>query len=295
MSQFALGTLTWGRGVSGDAAGGLLDTFRDFGGDLIDTSVSYPGIDILGGLIGGTSDRDDLTIACKSGIRMDGETPEPDASRAHLVRGLDRALSALGTDHIDVWLLEAWDLRTPLHETLAALETAQRSGRAVYVGLANLTGWQLAVAASISPVPLVATEVEYSLLQRQADWEVLPAADYLKLGVFASSPLGRGVLSGKYRHGRPSDSRSAFPAWSAFADDYLGERGTRIVEAVSAAAAGLNLSLTEVALGWLSRQEAVTSMITGARTDTQLKEVLGSVDADVPGEVLEALDDVSAD
>nr|WP_269151241.1 aldo/keto reductase [Spelaeicoccus albus] len=293
VSQIALGTLTWGRGVTAETAGDLLRAYRDFGGNMIDTSVSYPGMEILGELIGQAPDRDELTITCKSGVRIEDGAPVPDASRGHLMRGLDAALTTLGTDHVDVWLLEAWDPRTPLDETLAALETAQRSGRATYVGLANAAGWQLAVAASTSPVPLVATEVEYSLLQRQADYEVLPAADYLRLGVFASSPLGRGVLSGKYRHGKPRDSRAALSAWSAFTDDYRDERSGRIVEAVSAAASGLNISLTEVALGWLTRQETVTSMITGARTETQLKEVLGSADVEVPDEVLDALDDVS--
>lgn len=294
VSGIGLGTLTWGRGVSHETAGGLLDDFRNAGGNLIDTSVSYPGMEILGSLLDG-SDRSELTIACKSGVRVTDGVAVADASRRNLVRGLDEALRTLDTDYLDVWLLEAWDPLTPLDETVAALETAQRSGRAMYVGLANLTGWQLAVAAGESSVPLVATEVEYSLLQRQAEWGVLPAADYLKLGVFASSPLGRGVLGGKYRHGVPKDSRAALPTWSAFIDSYRDERGSRIVEAVSAAASGLSLSLTEVALAWLYRRGAVTSMISGARTGSQLKEVMGSIDVDVPGEVLDALDDVSAD
>ena len=157
--------------------------------------------------------------------------------------------------------MHAWVDDTPLEETLSALDHAVATGRAAYVGVSNYAGWQTAQAATWQrAVPgratLASTQVEYSLLNRGIEHEVLPAAAALGLGVLPWSPLGRGVLTGKYRTGTPSDSRAASPHFSSFVEQYLGDRSSRIVEAVARAADGLGWTPLEVALVWVRDRPA---------------------------------------
>jgi aryl-alcohol dehydrogenase-like predicted oxidoreductase len=140
---------------------------------------------------------------------------------------------------------------------------------------------------------MVATQVEYSLVQRTAEREVLPAARALGLGLLAWSPLGRGVLTGKYRSGTPADSRAASPHLSAFVGAYLDGRCKRIVDAVVTAADGLGCSPVEVALSWVRDRPGVSSILLGARTAAQLRSALTSEDVDLPAEIRTALDEVS--
>ena len=144
-----------------------------------------------------------------------GADPQGGGSSArHLTRALDASLRRLGVDHVDLWQVHTWHDGVPLEETLSALDLAVSSGRASYVGISNYAGWQTAQAATWQrAVPgrtvLASTQVEYSLLNRGIEHEVLPAAEATGLGVLAWSPLGRGVLTGKYRTGTPADSRAA--------------------------------------------------------------------------------------
>ena len=179
-------------------------------------------------------------------------------------------------DHVDLWQVHTWVDDTPLEETLSALDYAVATGRAAYVGVSNYTGWQSAQAATWQRAvpgraPLASTQVEYSLVNRKVEAEVLPAAEALGLGVLPWSPLGRGVLTGKYRHGTPADSRAASPHFSSFVGSYLGERHARIVEAVARAAEGLDWSPLEVALTWVRDRPGVVAPIVGARTAAQLR------------------------
>jgi aryl-alcohol dehydrogenase-like predicted oxidoreductase len=165
--------------------------------------------------------------------------------------------------------------------------------------VSNYTGWQTARAATWqAAVPnravLASTQVEYSLLNRTAEGEVLPAADHLGLGVLPWSPLGRGVLTGKYRTGTPADSRAASPHFSNFVGTYLDDRAARIVEAVAKAAEGLSWSPLEVALAWVRDRPGVTAPIVGARTAAQLRGSLTVEECLLPPEIIAALDDVSS-
>ena len=146
-----------------------------------------------------------------------------DASRGGLLSSLDASLRRLRTDHVDLWLVQTPDPRTPLDETVSALRLAVTSGRARYVGLSNHAGWQVARAATLleREIGLTAVEAEYSLLQRGIEREVLPASTVLGVGVLAWSPLGRGVLTGKYRRTIPADSRAASPHLAGFVEPYL--------------------------------------------------------------------------
>ncbi|MFM7356111.1 MAG: aldo/keto reductase, partial [Actinomycetota bacterium] len=209
------------------------------------------------------------------------------------------SLSHLRTDYVDLWQIHAWDEKTPLEEVLSALDYAVSTGRARHVGISNFAGWQLARAVTLqNPIfgkaPIISTQNEYSLLNRKIEREILPASRELGVGVLAWSPLGRGVLTGKYRSGLPSDSRGASPHFSSFIEPYLDEGSRKIVEAVMVAADGLGLSPLEVSLAWVRDCPGVTSAIIGARTGAQLRGALSAESVTLPVPVREALDEISA-
>ncbi|OEV11143.1 aldo/keto reductase [Streptomyces nanshensis] len=303
VSRIGLGTLTWGRDTGERDAADQLKTFWESGGTLIDTADVYAdgGAEyLLGRLLEGLVPRRDLVIATKA-----GSVPDPyrrfDCSRGHLLDALDASLERLRTDHVDLWQVHAFDPDTPLEETLQALDIAVSTGRARYVGVSNFSGWQLAkaatwqLAASGTRARLASTQMEYSLLQRGVERELLPAALDLGLGLLPSSPLGRGVLTGKYRKGEPpEDSRGASQHLAPFVAPYLDETAGRIVDAVATAADGLAVSPLQVALAWVRDRPGVAAPIVGARTAAQLTEALSVEGLSLPGEICRALDDVSA-
>jgi aryl-alcohol dehydrogenase-like predicted oxidoreductase len=301
VSRLGLGTMTWGRDTDEHEARAQLVAFVEAGGTLVDTAAGYTDGDserLLGSLLGDVVARDDVVVATKAGVgRRHGERLTR-ASRGHLLSSLDASLKRLGVDHVDLWQVHTWVDDAPLEETLSALDLAQSSGRAAYVGVSNYNGWQSAQAATWQrAVPgravLASNQVEYSLLNRAVEAETVPAARALGLGVLPWSPLGRGVLSGKYRHGTPADSRAASPIFSSFVGRYLGDTSHRVVEAVARAADGLGWSMVEVALAWVRDRPGVTAPIVGARTAAQLRGALGAEGCVLPEEIASALDDVS--
>jgi len=294
VSSLGLGTLTWGRDTEADDAAKLLRDFVDAGGSLVDTSASYAdgGAEaVLGELLRGEVARSDVLVCTKAGIRRTPAGGVVDASRRSLLDSLDGSLSRLGTDHVDLWLVQSPDPLTPLEETMGALRDAVASGRARYVGLSNHAGWQTARAASLLP-GLAAVEVEYSLLERGVEREVVPAAAALGVGVLAWSPLGRGVLTGKYRRTVPADSRAASAHLAGFVEPYLGQTAGPIVEAVRTAADGLGRSPLEVSLAWVLGR-GIASAVVGPRTPAQLHAAL-DLDTTLPDAIVAALDEVSA-
>ncbi|GAA4873256.1 aldo/keto reductase [Kitasatospora terrestris] len=301
MSRLGLGTMTWGRDTDEHEAAEQLKAFVDAGGTLIDTADVYAdgGAEyLLSRLTDGLVPRSELVIATKAGST--GATGRRfDTSRGHLLSALDASLRRLGTDYVDLWQVHAFDPATPGEETMHALDLAVASGRARYVGVSNYSGWQLAKAAAWQlghpgRVPLAGAQMEYSLLQRGIEREVLPAALDAGIGVVASSALGRGVLTGKYRHGVPPESRGASPHLAGFVQPYLGERSRRIVDALATAADGLASTPLKVALAWVRDRPGVASTLLGARTAAQLQTSLSVEALTLPGEIRGALDDVSA-
>lgn len=298
VSRIGLGTLTWGRDTDEHDAREQFATFLDAGGSLLDTAASYgdgASERLIGSLLTSTFDRDDVVLSSKAGI---APGKGADTSRRGLLRQLDATLARLGVDSLDLWQVHTWHDHVPVDETLAALDYAVRTGRTAYVGVSNYTGWQTALAhtwqdAVGERAPLVSAQVEYSLLNRDIELEVLPAAEALQMGVLAWSPLGRGVLTGKYRTGTPSDSRGASAHFERFVGVYLGAQSRQVVEAVARAADGLQLSPTEVALAWVRDRPGVSSAIVGARTAAQLKGSLTVEELTLPDEIVAALDDVS--
>jgi aryl-alcohol dehydrogenase-like predicted oxidoreductase len=239
-----------------------------------------------------------VVLATKAGISRRSGRRETYASRGRLLTELDASLGRLGVDHVDLWQVHTWVDGVPVEETLTALDLAVTSGRASYVGISNYTGWQTAQAATWQrAVPgrttLASTQMEYSLLNRRIELDVVPAATALGLGILPWSPLGGGVLTGKYRSGTPSDSRGASAFFSGFIDPYLDERSGRVVDGVAKAAEGLGWSMTEVALAWVRDRPGVTAPILGARTAKQLMDSLGVEELTLPPEIVAALDDVS--
>ena len=300
VSELGLGTMTWGRDTDDLDAAEQLRDFVDAGGTLVDTAATYGDGDaerVIGSLLDGKVARDDVVLCTKGGVRAGRSGARVDASRAGLLADLDASLERLGTDHVDLFLVACPDPATPLAETVSAMRLAVSSGRARYVGLSNHPGWASARAATLLEADgtgLSALELEYSLLQRGAERDVVPAADALGLGLLAWSPLGRGVLTGKYRRAIPADYRAASAHLAAFVDPYLDAAASSVVEAVATAADGLGRAPLEVALAWLLARDTVASAIVGARTPAQLRASLAATDLDLPGEVHAALDDVSA-
>lgn len=299
VSRLGLGTLTWGRDTDEHEAAEQLRDFLDAGGTLLDLAASYgdgAAEELVGALLDSLVSRQDVVLCTRSGVARREGAQRLDTSRRAMLAGLDGSLHRLGTDHVDLWLVQAWCEDVPLDETLSALEFAVTTGRARYVGVSNYAGWQTALAAGSLPGPArpVATEVEYSLVQRGVEREVVPAAQALGLGVLAWSPLGRGVLTGKYRTGTPADSRAASPHLSGFVAEYLDQRSRRVVDAVVTAADGLGCSPVEVALAWVRDRPGVASAVVGARTAAQLRGSLISEHVELPAEIRLALDEVSA-
>lgn len=298
MSRIALGTMTWSRDTSADEAALMWGQFLDAGGTLIDTASTYGdggSEEVIGALLDGVFSRSDIQICTKAGVRRSATGGVIDASRGALLDSLDRSLTRMGTDHVDLWLVHTFDPVTPLDETMHALDVALSSGRARQVGVSNFPGWALARAATLArpAAALAAVQMEYSLLERGIEREVLPAADALGMGVLAWSPLGRGVLTGKYHHTIPADSRAASDHLAGFVEPYLTPKAAAIVSALVTASQGLGRSPHEVALAWVRDAPGIASAIVGARTAEQLQVSLDAEDLDLPTAIREALNDVT--
>ena len=301
VGRFGLGTMTWGRTTDEYEARDQLAVFLDAGGTLLDTADTYAdgaSEEMLGELLAEFGARDQVVLATKA-VSTIGSERKFNASRGHILAALETSLRRLRTDHIDLWQMHAWDPSTPMEETLSAIDDAVQSGKVRYVGVSNYAGWQVARAATwqravAGRAPIVTAQMEYSLLERGIEREIVPAAQTLGLGILPWSPLGRGVLTGKYRHNTPSDSRGGNAETAGWIQIYLEDRGRRIVDALATAAEGLGASPTEVALAWLRDRPGVVAPILGARTNNQLLAALASEELELPEEITLALDEVSA-
>jgi aryl-alcohol dehydrogenase-like predicted oxidoreductase len=296
VSALTLGTMSWAGETDEQDATELLRTFVNAGGKHIDTASSYAdgrSEAMIGSLLGDVVSRTEVSISTKAGMTTSDGRRTVDTSRSAMLSGLDASLARLGTDYVDVWFAQAWDGNVPLDETLSALEFALRSGRARYAGVSNFNGWQTAKAAAVAGFPLVAAQAEYSLVQRKPEAELIHAVEDAGLGLMAWGPLGRGVLTGKYRGNIPADSRAAHAVLAPYVERYLSQQPARVVEAVAMAGKGLGRTPLDVSLSWLLSQHGVATAIVGARTPVQLKEILDSQLTPLPPEISRALEDVS--
>ena len=301
LSRIGLGTMTWGRDTDAHEAADQCRAYIEAGGNFLDTSATYGDGDserVIGGLIGALFKREDVVIASKAGVTYPEGNRIINNSRAALIAELDKTLNRLETDYLDLWQINSWDPNNPLEDTLSALDYAYSSGKARYVGICNFSGWQTARAVTLqesnsAKAPITSIQIEYSLLNRDAEVEIFPCSDDTDIGILAWAPLGRGVLTGKYRNGIPSDSRAAAPHFVKHVEPYLDAHSSKIVEAVAVAAEGLGFAPLEVAFAWVRDTPGVTSAIVGARTGAQLRGILRSEEISLPIVVRDALNEVS--
>jgi aryl-alcohol dehydrogenase-like predicted oxidoreductase len=310
VSTLCLGTMTFGAETDEKGAHAQLDHFIEAGGTLVDTADVYTG-GVSEKIIGAWfADRpDDLTervvLATKGRFPMTG-TPNGDGlSARHLTRALDASLARLGLDTVDLYQVHAFDSWTPLEETLRTLDGFVRSGKIHYYGLSNFTGWQLTkavhLARALNLAEPVTLQPQYSLLVREIEWEIVPAALDAGLGLLPWSPLGGGWLSGKYRRDeRPTGATRLGDDPDRGMEAY-DRRGTArtwdVIDAVQQVAEQRGVPMAQVALAWLAARPAVTSVILGARTLEQLETNLGAAGVSLSAEetaILDAASDLPA-
>lgn len=291
VSPLALGTMTfgadWGWGANADEARRLFDRYVDTGGNFVDTAVNYTN---------GTSERlvgtfakdkrERVVIATKYTMARDPGDPNSGGNhRLNMVRSVEASLRQLGTDRLDLLYLHAWDFTTAPDEVMRGLDDLVRGGKVVYVGISDAPAWRVAQMQTLADLrgwaPLVALQIEYSLVERTVEHELVPMAAALGLGVVPWSPLGGGVLSGKY--GR--DDLAQESGAGAFgtrkgviaSSGHMTERSLEIADVVRAVAEETGHSAARVALAWTLLNPAVTSTIVGARTAAQLDDNLGAL------------------
>ena len=307
VSAYGLGTMTFGAETGEDESLAQLDAFVAAGGTLVDTADVYAGgasEEIVGRwLRERPSDVTDSVVLVTKGRFPSANTHGSEgASRRHLRRALEASLRRLGVDHVDVYLTHAWDPLTPLEETLRFLDDAVRAGQILYGGVSNYVGWQLQKACDLArahnwSVP-IALQPSYSLLVRDIEWEIVPAAIDNGLGVLAWSPLGGGWLTGKYGREAPSGpSRlGEDPGRGLEAYDRRAQRDQtwQILDAVRAVAAPRGASPAQVALAWVAQRPGVSSVLIGARSIEHLTDNLQAAHLHLTQEEMAALDAASA-
>lgn len=305
VSTITLGTMTFGgtgafKNVGAtdvSSAERMLDMCLDAGVNLIDTADVYSnGLseEILGTALKGRRDR--LLIATKARFTMGPGPNDAGLSRHHLIEACEASLRRLKVDHIDLYQVHQWDGQTPLEETLAALDHLVRSGKVRYVGCSNYSAWHLMKALSVAERTggrFVSQQIYYSLQDREAEYELVPAALDQGLGILVWSPLAGGLLSGKYRRGHdaPAGSRQ-LSEWQE-PPVYDRERLYDIVEALVEIGAARDVSPAQVALAWLLTRPGVSSLIIGARTEAQLTDNLAAASLTLTSDEIARLDTLS--
>ena len=285
VSELCLGTMTFGRELGEDGSREILTRFLEAGGNFIDTADVYEaGVSetFTGRAIKDV--REDLVLATKVRFPMGDGPNDVGLSRKHIIAGCEASLRRLGTDYIDLYQVHAWDAATPLEETLSALTDLVRSGKIRYIGVSNFTGWQLVKALYTSELrgleKFVSMQPQYSLVERNVEYELLPACREEGIGVMPWGPLGGGFLSGKYRRGEepPEGTRIAGAsdeleeAWHKRAV----ERNWRTLDVVGEISEETGKSYAQISLNWLLRQPGVVAPIIGARRPDQLEDNLGA-------------------
>ena len=310
VSEFALGTMTFGQEADESAAGAVLDHYVESGGNLIDTADVYPPVGPRGAseeIIGRWLDRqpgrrDSIILATKCRGRMDDSGNSEGLSRRWIIRACEGSLRRLKTDYIDLYQAHQWDPATPIEETLAAFDSLVRAGKVRYIGVSNFTGWQLErtvlTAQNLGLSVPVSLQPQYNMLAREIEWELVPVCLEHRLSIVPWGPLGQGWLSGKYRRDAAptgptrlgEDPNRGLEAYSR----RNIERTWRIVDAVQAVASELGVPPARVALRWLADRPGVAAPLLGARNAEQLRDNLLAADLTLEERQRSELDDVSA-
>ncbi len=287
----------WGTSDAAEARR-LVDICLDAGVTLFDTADVYSdgaSEEVLGAAIKGR--RDAVLISTKTGLPMGDGPQDWGASRTRLIRAVEAALRRLGTDHIDLLQLHAFDASTPTEEIMGTLDRLIADGKVRYAGVSNYPGWQIMKAQAMADrhgwPRLVAHQVYYSLIGRAYEWDLMPLAADQGVGALVWSPLGWGRLTGKIRRGRPIPAGSRLHDTAQFAPPVEDEHLYRVVDALEAVAAETGKTVPQVAINWLLRRPTVSSVIIGARDEAQLRDNLGAVGWTLTPEQVASLDAAS--
>ncbi|WP_327169395.1 aldo/keto reductase [Streptomyces subrutilus] len=301
VSAVGLGCNNFGGRLDAAATRAVVDAALDAGITLLDTADIYGGRggseSHLGQALKGR--RDQVVLATKfgfSGMDMEyGPAAGSLGGRAYVRRAVEESLRRLGTDHIDLYQLHSPDPTTPVAETLAALGELVTEGKVRYIGHSNFSGWQLAeaahVARAIGAVPFVSAQNHWSLLERSAERELVPAALHYGVGVLPYFPLANGLLTGKIRRGAPVPAGSRLEG----RDGYVTEERLDVVEALAGLAEKYGRSILELAIGWLSAQPGCASVIAGATSAEQVRANAAVADRPLEPELLAEIDAVAPD
>ncbi|AAK88579.1 aldo/keto reductase [Agrobacterium tumefaciens] len=292
VSPLSLGTMTfgseWGWGADEGEARRIFDAYVDRGGNFIDTSVNYTdgaSERILGGFV--KDKRERVVLSTKFTMARDAQNINSGGNhRLNLMRSVETSLRQLDTDRIDLLYLHAWDFTTTPEEVMRALDDLVSAGKVLYVGICNTPAWRVAQMQTLADLrgwsPFVALQIEYSLVERTVEFELMPMAHELGLGVLPWSPLGGGILTGKYSRADLSDENDANVAPTRkgviASTGHLNERSLEIADVVGTVAEELGASRSQVALAWTLLNPAVTSPIVGARTLEQVEDNFGALE-----------------
>ncbi|MDI9887513.1 aldo/keto reductase [Streptomyces sp. HNM0645] len=310
VSPLALGAATfgteWGWGADREEARKLFDRYTELGGNFFDTASTYTNgssEQLLGEFARGN--RESLVLATKySTLRQPGDPNSGGTHRKSMLTSVEASLRQLDTDYIDLLYLNVWDFRTPVEEILRGLDDLVRQGKVLYVAISSAPAWQVSRMQAIADLrgwsPLVALEIEYSLIERTAERDLIPMAREMGLAVVSFSPLGGGVLTGKYSRedqnpagpvtGESTSNRRSLNA----ALGWVTDRNLAIADVVREVASDLGCTPAQVALAWALHSPNVTAPIIGARTVTQLEDNLGALQVDLASSQLARLNEVSA-
>jgi aryl-alcohol dehydrogenase-like predicted oxidoreductase len=304
VSPFCLGAMTfgeeWGWGATVSESEAMLAAFMDRGGNFIDTANGYTrghSEKIIGDCLARErARRDRVVIATKFFTNLyPGDPNGGGASRKAIVASCEQSLRRLQTDYIDLYWMHLWDKFTPIDETMRALDDLVQAGKLRYIGFSDTPAWKVAQAQVLAQLrgwtPLIALQIEYSLIERTVEAELIPMALELGLGVTPWSPLRGGVLSGKYTRDNVKDAK---PGRGDRVTAFLNERSFAIIDEINRIAAKHDVTAAAVALAWLLRKPGVDSVIIGARSVEQLEQNLATFDVDLDAADMAALDQVSA-
>lgn len=300
VSELCLGTMSfgqqWGFGADEQTSHAVLDAYAEAGGNFLDTANKYHGgetEEIVGRWL--QSRRDRMVVATKYTLAMDHEDLNTAGNhRKNMVRSVEESLRRLRTDYIDLYWVHAWDDYTPVEETMRALDDLVRSGKVLYVGVSDFPAWVVSKANVLAELrgwtPFVGLQIEYSLLERTVERELLPMAEHFELSVLAWAPLAAGVLTGKYTRGGERDS---LRAEANEARGRLAETSLAIAKAVDEVADEVGATSAQVALAWVRDQGYRYIPIVGARKVEQIRDSMGATAVELSDHHRTRLDEVS--
>ncbi len=276
----------------------LIDICLEAGVNLFDTADIYSygaAEEILGKAIAGR--RNQVLIATKATFAMDGDPNNVGSSRYHLIESCEASLRRLGTDHIDIYHMHAFDALTPVEETLHALDTLVRSGKVRYIACSNFSGWHLMKSLSVAErygwARYVGHQVYYSLVSREYEWELMPLALDQKVGALVWSPLGWGRLTGKIRRGQPLPKESRLHVTAEQGPPIPDEHLHNVVDVLDEIGKETEKSIPQVALNWLFQRPTVSTVIIGARNEEQLRQNLAAAGWKLTADQVARLDKAS--